>query len=269
MSELNLCSRREADRWIRAGAVSVKGRVVDVGEKVDADLGADAITISSDDTEARALIHSDNVLKAIVFNKPPGYVSGQAEHGHQPAIRLLTRSRLWNPQNSELSLPQNSWKHFAPAGRLDLDSSGLLIFARAGVIAKKLIHHNSNIEKEYIVDVVAAARATRGELSLDSNFRLPPPSANLSPMIAGGKILLGEHRPLKPCQAEWLKVGERLRIILKEGRKQQIRRACRELLGYHVVGLDRIRIGKITLNDLPQGRWRPMSQDEVQGILTS
>jgi 23S rRNA pseudouridine2604 synthase len=271
MSELNLCSRREADRWIRAGLVSVNGKVAGIAEKVDERLSANSIAISRDDEETASLLSTEtNVTKAVVVNKPTGYVSGQAEHGHQPAIRLLTRSRLWDKSDEAVDLlPNNSWKHFAPAGRLDLDSTGLLVFARAGVIAKKLIHHNSNIEKEYVVDVVPAVQETRMELELDPRFRLPPPSLDLSPISRGGGILLGEHRPLEPCRVEWLEKGTRLRIVLKEGRKQQIRRACRQLLGYHVMALDRRRIGPIKLGNLPQGCWRPLSHHEIQAILKS
>jgi len=273
MSELNLCSRREADRWVRAGLVTVKGRIAEIGDKVEDTLSAKSIVISRDDEETFSLLESDTVTKAVVINKPIGYVSGQAEHGHPPAIRLLTRNRLWQDNNKHtrntIDLPGNSWNHFAPAGRLDLNSTGLLVFARAGVIAKKLIHHNSTIEKEYIVDVVPAIQETRIELGYDPNFRLPSQQMDLLPMSKGGGILLGENRPLEPCEMNWIEVGKKLRIILKEGKKQQIRRACRQLLGYHVVALDRRRIGPIIMGDLPQGCWRPLSEDEIKTILKS
>lgn len=269
MSELNLCSRREADRWIRAGLVSVNGRTANVGEKVAVGLSVDAITISSEDEETAPLVGSEKATLAVVMNKPPGYVSGQAEHGHQPAIRLLTRSRLWDDRDKSVQLPPNNWKHFAPAGRLDLDSTGLLVFSRSGVIAKMLIHHNSKIEKEYVVDVVPAVQETRVELELNPSFRLPPQSLDLSPITRGGRTLLGENRPLEPCRAQWIEKGAKLRIVLKEGRKQQIRRACRQLLGYHVVTLDRRRIGPIKLGSLPQGCWRPLNQNEIDAILAS
>ena len=269
MSELNLCSRREADRWIRGGLVAVNGRIADIGEKVDDRLSANAIVISRDDEDTSSLLGSVNMTKAVVINKPPGYVSGQAEHGHQPVIRLLTRSRLWDTSEDAVELPRYGWKHFAPAGRLDLESTGLLVFARAGVIAKKLIHHDSNIEKEYVVDVVPAVQETRIELELDPSFRLPPQSLDLSPMTRGGGRLLGEHRPLDPCRVEWLEKGKRLKVVLKEGRKQQIRRACRQLLGFHVVALDRRRIGPIKVGGLPMGCWRPLTNQEIEGILKS
>lgn len=279
MSELSICSRREADRWIRDGLVSVHGKVAEIGEKVDASLPAQDIVVidssllsSSSSNGIVASASSTDLTVAVVLNKPPGYVSGQAEHGHSPAIRLLTRDRLWvsnNNNGDDIKLPENSWKHFAPAGRLDLDSSGLLVFARSGVIAKKLIHHDSVIEKEYIVGVEPAVQETKRELEIDEKFVLPRPGLDLTPVTRGGGTLLGEYRPLKPCKAKWLEKGSLLRIVLTEGRKQHIRRACRELLGYHVVSLNRARIGPIEMHELPEGCWRPLSKQEIEQILAS
>lgn len=278
MGELNICSRREADRWIREGLVSVNGRVAEIGEKVDASLPAKHIEIApiGGKTGETSLSFKDgnaistNLTVAVVLNKPPGYVSGQAEHGHSPATRLLTRDRFWGAtsKKDKLMLPENSWKHFAPAGRLDLDSTGLLIFSRSGVIAKKLISSESTIEKEYIVGVTPAITETRQELELDNNFRLPKAGQDLSPLTAGGHFLLGEYRPLKPCKAVWIEQGSLLQIILTEGRKQQIRRACRQLLGYHVTSLERTRIGPIHLGGLPQGCWRTLAKDEIQKLMS-
>jgi 23S rRNA pseudouridine2604 synthase len=275
MSELSICSRREADRWIQNGLVSVYGKVAEIGEKVDARLPAQDIVIeSSSDHDETLFLSVDGSVStdltlAMVLNKPPGYVSGQAEHGHRPAIRLLTRDRLWNSSSDDVKLPQKSWKHFAPAGRLDLDSSGLVVFARSGVIAKKLIHSDSAIEKEYIVGVEPAAQESKREVELDENFVLPRPGLDLTPITRGGGTLLGEFRPLKPCKAKWLEQGSLLQIVLTEGRKQHIRRACRQLLGYHVVSLNRTRIGPIETQDLPEGCWRPLSKNEIEKILAS
>ncbi len=275
MGELNMCSRREADRWIRDGFVSVDGKVAEIGEKVQSNLSADQIQITSlGDHNETSLSFVDGAIAtdmtvAVMLNKPPGYVSGQAEHGHQPAMRLLTRERLWNRNGTDVKLPQNSWKHFAPAGRLDYESTGLMIFSRSGVISKMIIHHESPLEKEYVVEVAPAVQASRIELELDDTFQLPQPSLDLALMTSGGGMLLGEQRPLLPCAAKWLKKGSELQIILKEGRKRQIRRACRELLGYHVVSLVRKRIGPINLGDLPEGCWRPLTKKEVEAIIAS
>jgi 23S rRNA pseudouridine2604 synthase len=277
MSELSICSRREADRWIQDGLVSVHGKVAEIGEKVDAGLPAQEIVIASsgDNDETWTLFPSadgsvsTDLTVAVVLHKPPGYVSGQAEHGHQPAMRLLTRDRLWGSSSDDIKLPQKSWKHFAPAGRLDLDSSGLVVFARSGVIAKKLIHQDSTIEKEYIVGVKPAVQESKRELEMDENFILPRPGLGLTPITRGGGTLLGEYRPLKPCKAKWLDRGSLLNMVLTEGRKQHIRRVCRQLLGYHVVSLNRTRIGPIEIKDLPEGCWRPLTKHEIEQILRS
>lgn len=275
MSELNICSRREADRWIRDGLVSVGGKVAEVGEKVQASLSVHSIeVVSVGDHYESSLSFQDGIAStdltmAVVLNKPPGYVSGQADHGHQPAIRLLTRDRLWGSTNNDVKLPGNSWKHFAPAGRLDLDSAGLLIFAWSGVIAKKLIHIDSSVEKEYVVGVAPAIQEMKRELELDENFVLPKPCLDLTQITQGGGFLLGERQPLIPCRARWLKEGSILQLILTEGKKQHIRRACRQLLGYHVVSLERIRIGPVQIADLPQGHWRPLRKDEIEQIMAS
>jgi 23S rRNA pseudouridine2604 synthase len=92
--------------------------------------------------------------------------------------------------------------------------------------------------------------------------------------LEGGRTLLGddnkERSRLKPCvDAQWIRPGEVLRIVLAEGRKRQIRRVCRELLGWHVIGLQRIRIGPIRLEDMPEGWWRPLRPSEVDALLSS
>ena len=102
---------------------------------------------------------------------------------------------------------------------------------------------------------------------------------NLSPILDGGRLLLGDNRPLKACpEAEWVVEGKKLRIVLTEGRKHHIRRVCRELLGFHVLGLRRVRVGPIVLplNDqecvssediLPEGHWRPLQDSELNCLL--
>ena len=273
MSELDLCSRREADRLIREGRVLVNGQVAQLGQSFPSDLIAGQIKIASDNTD-----ENDDKNVVVVLNKPPGYVSGQAEHGHPPAIRLLTRDRLYdqyiynekkNHGDDEINLPM-SWKGFVPAGRLDLDSTGLLVFCASGVVAKKLISHSSTIEKKYIADVEPAQQATRRELEIDPEFLLPKPTLDFTPLKEGGRKLLGDYRELLPCRhVEWVIPGHQLRLTLIEGRKHHIRRVCREFLGYHVTNLRRTRIGPIRLGELPEGCWRPLTRDEVNEILAS
>eukprot|EP00536_Pseudo-nitzschia_multiseries_P000386 jgi/Psemu1/233520/estExt_Genewise1.C_50104 len=264
MGELDMFSRREADRLIQDGRILLDGEVVEVGCKVPSDL-----------ENQNSNICRHNAMAAVVLNKPKGYVSGQAEHGHPPAIRLListNRIRDENERQENMNIYDredsgfsrgddnrrhfSDWKGLAPAGRLDLDSTGLLVFTRNGVLAKKLVGASSSVEKEYIVDVEPAINQQPFDLSR---------------ILRGGEFLLGDDRPLKACpKARWITEGKRLQIVLTEGRRHHIRRLCRELLGYHVVGLQRVRIGPIELPPegvLPEGCWRPLRQCEVQSLL--
>lgn len=307
MGELDMFSRREADRLIQDGRILLDGEVVEVGCKVPSDLEVERIEIidneypslppsqASGSQNQNSNICRHNAMAAVVLNKPKGYVSGQAEHGHPPAIRLListNRIRDENERQENMNIYDredsgfsrgddnrrhfSDWKGLAPAGRLDLDSTGLLVFTRNGVLAKKLVGASSSVEKEYIVDVEPAMYPTKKELAMDPNFVLPSCSSNqqpfdLSRILRGGEFLLGDDRPLKACpKARWITEGKRLQIVLTEGRRHHIRRLCRELLGYHVVGLQRVRIGPIELPPegvLPEGCWRPLRQCEVQSLL--
>jgi 23S rRNA pseudouridine2604 synthase len=129
----------------------------------------------------------------------------------------------------------------APAGRLDIDSQGLLVLTQDGRIAKQLVGEDSELDKEYLVRV-------QGKIS-----------ANGLTMLNHGLKLDGEM--LKPARVSWLN-DDQLRFILREGKKRQIRRMC-ELVGLKVTGLKRVRIGKIKLGDLPIGQWRYLREDEA------
>ena len=230
MAQRGVCSRREADAFIEQGLVSVNGVVVDrLGTKVAPDV---EITL------APQAVKKQNELITIVLNKPVGYVSAQPEPGYPPAIKLITASNQFGKGIKRLR-PEHL-KGLAVAGRLDIDSQGLLLFTQDGRMAKKIIGEESRVEKEYIVRV-------RGSLS-DDGLRL----------LRDGLALDG--RPLKPAHVEWIN-RDQLRFVLREGRTRQIRRMC-DLVGLKVVGLKRVRIGKIKLGDLPEGKWRFLEADE-------
>ena len=232
MSERGLCSRREADLWIERGWVFVNGeQISELGTRIDPD--AD-ITVTQDAKKDQAK------AVTILLHKPVGYVSGQPEPDCIPAVTLIT---------AENQLPQSGGPEFkpwmlrglAPAGRLDIDSTGLLVLTSDGRVAKRLIGENSDAEKEYLVRV-------SGE------------------MIPGGLDLLRHGLELdgKPLKQAWVKQlnEDQLHFILKEGKKRQIRRMC-ELVGLRVIGLKRVRIGRIRLGDLPMGQWRFLRDDEA------
>jgi len=230
MAERGICSRREADEYIAKGLVLVNGVKVDqLGTKVDPDV---KITL-----EAEALKQQKR-LATIILNKPVGWVSAQPEPPYQPAIKLITAENQYG--NSKQRLKPEHLKGLAVAGRLDIDSQGLLLFTQDGRVAKKIIGEDSKVEKEYIVRV-------QGVLP-DDKLKL----------LNHGLSLDG--KPLKPAKVEWIN-QDQLRFILREGKKRQIRRMC-EAVGLKVTGLKRVRIGKLRLGDLPEGKWRFIEDDE-------
>jgi len=232
MSELGLCSRREADEWIRKGWVRVDGKVVDVlGTRVSPEAKIEI---------ARAAADEQGELVTILLHKPVGYVSGQAEDGYQPASVLVTPGNRWRDDRSQVRFKPAHLRGLAPAGRLDIDSTGLIVFTQDGRVAKRLIGENSEVEKEYLVRV-------QGVLRDDTLARL-----------RHGLVLDGVK--LKPAQVSRLN-ADQLRFVLREGRKRQIRRMC-ELVGLTVTGLKRVRSGNVLLGALPVGQWRYLRPDE-------
>lgn len=237
MAERGICSRREADEWIINGWVKVDGVIMDtLGTRIKPDA---EIIVSGYAYEQQA----EQVT--ILLHKPVGYVSGQAEDDYQPAIVLV------HPDNEWLDDPELNQHHakefqrgflhgLAPAGRLDIDSTGLLVLTQDGRIARHLIGEDSSVEKEYLVRV-------EGELS-DADMQ----------RLNHGLSLDGEK--LKPAKVSWQN-EDQLRFVLREGKKRQIRRMC-EMVGLHVVGLKRVRIGSVNLGKLPVGQWRYLRNNE-------
>ncbi len=226
MSELGLASRREADEWIAKGWVRVDGHVVsELGSRVGPDQTITIDSAAKDEQRGRV---------TILMHKPMGYVSGQAEDGHQPASVLFKAENRWAQDGSPVKFHPLQAKGLAPAGRLDIDSTGLIVFTQDGRIAKQLIGENSAVEKEYLVRV--SGQIADGGLE----------------KLRHGLALDGIA--LKPAKVSWQN-EDQLRFALREGKKRQIRRMC-ELVGLKVTGLKRIRIGKVTLGALPVGQWR-------------
>ena len=238
MSELGLASRREADDWIAKGWVLVNGRPAELGQKVTA---ADVIEVS------RAAQSAQAASVTILLNKPVGYVSGQAEDGYEPARVLVTAQNHWREDKSPRRFSPTQLKSLVPAGRLDIDSVGLLVLTQDGRVAKAIIGESSTVDKEYIVRVT------------DADGSSPP---HFSPkqlaLLRHGLSLDG--KALLPAGIEQLNESE-LRFTLREGKKRQIRRMC-EAVGLKVVRLKRVRIGGVRLGALPVGCWRYLADDE-------
>ncbi len=235
ITERGLASRREADDWIDAGWVRVGGKLVVLGQRIAPDA---AIEI-----DPRARIEQSRLV-TVLLHKPIGYVSGQAEDGHEPAIVLVTPANRWAEDASRIEFRGAHLRHLAPAGRLDIDSTGLLVFTQDGRVAKRLIGDETRVEKEYLVRV---AHTGPGRLSDEELDRL-----------RHGLELDGVT--LRPARVSWQN-EDQLRIVLREGRKRQIRRMC-ELVGLTVLGLKRVRIGSVALGPLPPGQWRYLRDDE-------
>ena len=125
---------------------------------------------------------------------------------------------------------------YAPAGRLDIDSTGVILFTRAGIMARRLIEPESRIRKEYIVTVQPAVQRTSREIEIGLRS-LPHPTRDLNVLLKHGNKLAGDGGHLKPLlAAEWTS-DNTMRLVLVEGKKRQIRRMCRKLIGWHVVEL--------------------------------
>ena len=232
MSEQGLCSRREADSYIERGWVLVDGKpVTELGTRIDP---VQRITLN------RAAQSQQQARVTILLNKPIGYVSGQAEDNHKPAVTLINAASHFSGDQSPQHFHHTDLRGIAPAGRLDIDSQGLLVLTQDGRIARQLIGEDSTIDKEYLVRV-------QGKIA-----------GNGLSMLNHGLKLDGEA--LKPAKVTWQN-DDQLRFILREGKKRQIRRMC-ELVGLKVTGLKRVRIGNIKLGDLPVGQWRYLREDE-------
>jgi len=232
MAERGLCSRRDADQYIARGWVFVDGRrVSELGTRADP---AAVITL---DRQAQA---NQQSRLTILLHKPLGYVSGQPEPGFTPAVTLIQPERQVRTPDTPVFHPA-CLKGLAPAGRLDIDSTGLLVLTQDGRVARRLVGEDSAVDKEYLVRVDGPLDA-KGLALLKHGLRL-------------------DERPLKPARVEWLN-DDQLRFVLREGRKRQIRRMC-ELVGLRVIGLKRVRIGAVRLGDLPLGQWRFLRPGEV------
>ena len=231
MSERGICSRREADAFIEKGLVFVDGqRISELGTRVDPDCKIHLAQQAQQQQQQRG---------TILLHKPVGFVSGQPEPGYQPAVTLIRPETQWHEGGGPRFSPA-MLKGLAPAGRLDIDSTGLLVLTQDGRVAKQLIGDDSQVDKEYLVRV-------EGQLS----------ERGLELLNHGLEL---DGRKLRPAKVSWLN-QDQLKFVLREGRKRQIRRMC-DLVGLKVVGLKRVRIGQVKLGDLPQGQWRTLQPNE-------
>jgi 23S rRNA pseudouridine2604 synthase len=218
-TEQGICSRREADRLIESGAVTINGRVAKLGDRV-----------SRSDVIARE-------GQVIPWGKAPVYIKY-----HKP-VGVTTTSEPYVYRNiiAEIGYPERIF----PIGRLDKDSSGLILLTNDGDIVNEILRTEFGHEREYVVEV---------DRPFDRRF--------LDQMAAGVEVL---GAMTKPCKIS--RVGpKRFRIILTEGRNRQIRRMC-AALGYRVVSLHRVRIMHVTIDGLGAGEWRELTAQERGKLL--
>jgi 23S rRNA pseudouridine2604 synthase len=213
------CSRREADTLVEEGRVTINGRVAVLGDRV----GPDDV-ISKDGV----VVPWGNTPIYIKFHKPVGITTTSEPHVQDNIIAYIHHP-----------------ERIFPIGRLDKDSSGLILLTNDGDIVNRVLRVEYAHEKEY---------AVRVDRPFDPSFLAD---------MAAGVVILG--RRTRPCRVS--RVGLRdFRIILTEGRNRQIRRMC-QALGYRVEALHRLRIMHITIDGLRAGQWIPLTERERTTLL--
>ena len=225
-------SRRAAEREIEAGNVTVNGLTASIGDRIDPTL--DTVRWNDD------IISPDKTGHTyIALNKPLGYVTTMSDEKNRKTVAELV---------------SDVGTRVYPVGRLDMYSEGLIIFTDDGDLANKLTHPSNDFSKRYIVKV-------KGECTENDIKKL------LAPMEL-------DNYKLRPIKAKLLKSGEcdregniysTIAITLFEGRNRQIRRMC-EKCDLTVMRLRRISVGNIKLGDLPLGKWRHLTNDEIKEL---
>lgn len=231
-SDRGILSRRAAEAEIAAGSVTVNGFPAEIGMKIDPE--SDTVVYKG---QQLSPVHGQSDRTYIMLNKPIGYVTTMKdEKGRATAADLL----------------HGVGKRVYPIGRLDMYSDGMLLFTDDGELANRMMHPSHHVDKEYRLTI-------KGTLTEEDAFRYT------QPMTLDGY-------PLRPVEAALLEsgtaqpggqIGSVLSVTLHEGRNRQIRRMS-ELLGYTVLRLTRVRTGKLQLGDLPIGKWRYLTEDEIR-----
>lgn len=221
LSSAGFCSRRKAEEYIKDGRVKVNGEVVLVlGTKIDPK--TDRVQVNGKPVEAK------HDLIYIALNKPRGYVSSCSQKGDKIVLDLI-----------------NIQDRIYPVGRLDKESTGLLLLTNDGALHNRLLHPSFDHEKEYEVTV------------------FKPISDGALRKMAEGMPMMGTKT--RPSDVKRISAKVFL-IILKEGKNRQIRRMVRKM-GNNVVRLKRIRISNIKLGNLTEGSWRYLKEEEKQELL--
>lgn len=225
LSAAGACSRRAAEEYIKTGRVTVNGETAQLGQKADPE--QDLITL-----DGKPIGAAPEEPLYFMLHKPVGYVTTLSDEQGRPSVADLIRD-----------IPERVW----PVGRLDQNSEGLLLLTNDGDVTHRLLHPSFRVEKEYHVWVTGSIKRAlpilRGPLKIDGEL-------------------------LAPAQIDVLEdEGDRgkLRFIIHQGKKRQVRRMC-AAGSLKVLRLQRVREGNLLLGDLPMGKWRPLTADEVNYI---
>jgi pseudouridine synthase len=222
LASAGVCSRRRGEALILEGRVAVNGAVVtQLGVKIDPDTDRVAV-------DGVAVAAAQDPLVYIILNKPRGVVTSCEQEGVPVVVDLVDcDTRIY------------------PVGRLDNDSTGLVLLTNDGRLHHGLLHPSFDHEKEYEVTVAR-----------------PIPDGALQHMAAGMPLMGTRTRPALVRRT----AGRRFRITLQEGKNRQIRRMVRKV-GNHVVRLKRVRMASLRLGNLKEGQWRHLTTREVAGLL--
>ena len=225
LSDAGFCSRREADRLIEAGRVTVDGTKAELGTRVRP---GQVVKVGS------KVVRQNDRMVLIAFNKPRGIVC------------TTDRVREKNNIIDYIHYPERIY----PIGRLDKDSEGLILMTNDGSLVNRMMRSTNHHEKEYLVRV---------NKPVTDAFLQKMASGVRIRKVEKGEVLLDAMT--RPCKAE--KLGKcSFRIVLTQGLNRQIRRMC-ETLGYHVEHLKRIRVLNIELKGMKPGTWRKISEREM------
>jgi 23S rRNA pseudouridine2605 synthase len=239
-------SRRQIEQWIRAGRLTVDGHVAELGERAEAgaDVRLDGAPLQFSNTAATA-------REVLIYHKPMGEVTTRADPEGRPTV--FER------------LPAPTGGRWVVIGRLDVNTTGLLLFTNDGALAHRLMHPSSEVEREYLVRVRGAPSAAvltqlrQGVVLEDGPARFD--RIEPAPGAGGGRATWGASGAGGAGEAE--SVQSEFKVILHEGRNREVRRLW-QAVGFEVSRLTRLRYGQVALPpDLRPGQSRLMPAAEA------
>jgi len=236
MADQGVCSRRKAEEIILAGKVRVNGKVAELGMKVEE---KDKVEVDGQTPPSPSPYRGGKYVY-IILNKPVDYICSNSDEQGASVLELLTKNNYWKPNGRDIT------ERVYPVGRLDKDSEGLVLLTNDGELTNKLTHPSFEHEKEY-------------EVMIDKQLE----KSAIKVLEYGMDIGEGEYVQGIKVKKVFNK-GRRtiVTVVLKEGKNRQIKKMFGRL-GYHVISLKRVRLGKIKLGVLPVGRWKFVKKEDI------